>query len=196
MAIAPTTGLVLLPFGERPQYGSPYPEGMAVAHINATGDATGGDALFLINADPGLIFRLELAQLVRGTGTIVVAHALTSHRWATDKSGLGTSSFDLNWNLNAIAIGTFSLYVMSAGGASGPLDMVQLIKRFPMGSLQNSRTAQSLMVFTLVAGNVDTITHELSVVCTYWRKESLYQPGFLASYHESPAVPPLFRSPI
>jgi len=51
-----------------------------------------------------------------------------------------------------------------------------------------------LMLVTMET-NTDTITNELVAVWTYWKKESLYLPGFLSAFYEAPAVPPLLRLP-
>ncbi|KKK83232.1 hypothetical protein LCGC14_2795450 [marine sediment metagenome] len=192
MALATTLGMVHLPFGERPQYGSPYPEGMAVAHSDVADDASGGDHTFTILADGGFLYRLELVNLVRGSGTIANLHIITSHRWASDKSGLGNSAFDLNWDLiGASVLPGFSVYGFNPLNNLGGVSM---LRRFPMGRTEGVALQQ--VINLTVISQVNTITNEMSFVFTYWRKESLYQPGFLSSFFEAPASPPLVRSPI
>jgi len=187
MALTPTTGIIHLPFGERPQYGSPYPEGIAVGFISQTGDGSGGNILATFNADAGFLYRLELMQLTRGSPNIVIAHTLTSHRWASERSGLGTTSFDLNWPLTFFGTTAFAVAQL-AGGANGrgpwPLEM---IRRLPIGRT-DSVLLQPIITMT-VDINVTAITHEFAVTLTYWRKEALSFPGFLSSFYEAPVVP-------
>ncbi len=187
MAIALTTGVVHLPFGERPQYGSPYPEGLAVAHRAITGDASGNPLTLSILADAGFLYRLELLQVARGAAAIIQTHLITSHRWASDRSGLGDSAFDLNWQMVGLAATTFATYTLITGSAArGPSPLTE-IRRFPMGRTDNV-PLQQLMLITFDI-NVDTITHEFAVVLTYWRKEALALPGFLSSFFEAPVIP-------
>lgn len=193
MAVAQTGGVVLLPFGERPQYGTPYPEGLGVSNINQVGDASGGDLTMSVLADPGTLFRLEGFNLARGVASIVNdAHIITSHGWVQDKSGLGVSSYDLNWLLEGQAAANFSVYLIQHN--TGDADSLAQIRRLPIGRLSGAPgVAQQLMLMTI--DNVDTVTHALSVWFTYWRGESLSLPGFLSSFFQSPAVPPLIRQP-
>lgn len=183
-----------LPFGERPIYGSPEPEGIAVGFIDQDGDATGGDITFTYLADGGFLYRFEGLQVARGVAVGLTGSFLTSHRWATDKSGLGTSSFDLNHMLTYGLATGFAVYTpgnqRGSGGSSGgatPVPYMQL-RRLPMGRTEDV-ALQVLLTITGAAWNVDTITHEAAIWLTYWRKESLYKPGFLQSFYEAPAIP-------
>lgn len=192
MAIATSSGLVHLPFGERPQYGQPYPEGQAVGFISQDGDATGGSISMTMLADGGFLYRLELLQLVIGQAADRVVFAITSHRWATDKSGLGATAFDLDWGMPGHLVGSFAVHSMAA--QEDGFDVMNQIKRFPLGRLDDVSLQTILNVTNTV--NVDSITNELRVVCSYWSKQATYLPGFLSSFYEAPAVPPLIRSPI
>lgn len=198
MALAPTGGIIHLPFGDRPQYGSPYPEGIAVGHIAQTGDATGGTFSMTFVADGGFLYRLEGCQLARGATAVVTVDFITSHRWASDKSGLGVSSFDLNWPMGMSTVGAFSVF--TPGGRSVAVanegisnDDLAMVRRLPMGRTDDT-LLQTLMSVN-ISSNVNAVTHEMSVWLTYWRKESLYQPGFLGSFYEAPATPPILRRP-
>jgi len=189
MALNSFAGLIHLPFGERPQYGSPYPEGLAVAHFDQADDASGGTHTFSLLADGGFIYRMELWSYARGTESATLAHCITSHRWASDKSGLGASSFDLNWLcVTSVLTGSgFRVYGLHAESSASSPDAVQMIRRFPMGTLQNVQ--QQLIYFQTNLIQIDGVTNELSLVFTYWRKESLFRPGFLSSFYDSPVVP-------
>jgi len=192
MAIATSINLERLQTGERPQYGSPYPEGIAVAHSQITGDASGGIITWTILSDGGFLFRLEGIQIAIGTTTIDVVHMITSHRWASDKSGLGTTSFDLNWGLGFyLAASGFQVASLTGNNQTSTIDALTQVRKLPMGRSENV-SAQQVM-FVTVEGNIDTIDYQLAAWCTYWRKESLYLPGFLESFYESPVVPPLRR---
>ena len=198
MAVAATGSVIHLPFGERPQYGSPYPEGIAAGHLNPTGDATGGDITFTFLADAGFLYRFEGFQIARGSATRKFAHCISSHRWASSRSGLGASAFDLNWVLGADVVDTFSVYKMvgerstgATGGAATTYDR-DTVRRLPMGRT-DAAILQTLFSATIVLGNIDTITHEAALWLTYWRKESLALPGFLSSFFEAPIVPTPLR---
>jgi len=197
MALATTLAVDHLPLGERPQYGMPYPEGIAVAHSAVTDDASGGAHTFSINADPGFLYRLELFTLTRGEATVRNHHCITVHRWAAAKRPGIPASFDLNWLIRGSSLGsTFTVYTISQGSAGVPrIDLLPMIRRFPMGAALGGGAPGVSVQLMLVTNdvNTDTITNELSIVWTYWRKEALYLPGFLSAFYEAPAVPPLIR---
>ncbi len=196
MAIAVVSGVVHLQTGERLGYGSPYPEGIAVGHINQTGDATGGDITFAFNADGGFIYRFEGLQVARGAATNHQGDVLTSHIWAEQKSGLGTSAFQLNWILTygRASFDVFMLGMPRGSGSTTPgegsMALLQQLRRLPMGRLEKV-ASQVLLQINGSGWNDDTITHEASVWFTYWRKEAFALPGFLSSFYEAPEVPPL-----
>jgi len=194
MTKADTVGMVNLPLGERPQYGQPYPEGFAIASISSPDDASGGEHSFSFNADPGFLYRLELVNWTRGEATVRVIHAITVHRWAAARTGQGVAGFDLNYFLRGAGGGGFVVYTLGGGDFDSGYGVMEEIRRFPLGPEGGGApgVAVQLMLLTNVT-NTDGITNELSVVMTYWRKESLYLPGFLSSFHEAPAIPPLFR---
>lgn len=187
MAIVTNTGVIHLPFGERPQYGSPYPEGIAVAHADVTGDASGGAVTVAILADGGFLYRLELMNATRSDVANVTLDVISSHRWATDKSGLGATAFDLNWLATRQAVGTFVVYTLRGEDRDR-------IRRFPLG--RTDKVALQTIWAVTFQTNVNTIEYDVDLVLTYWPKESLAMPGFLSSFYEAPAVPPLLRAPI
>ncbi len=189
MALGNVLAVDHLPFTERQEYGSPYPEGIAVAASDASDDASGGAHSWSMLADGGFVYRLELVNLTRGEATARSAHTITSHRWAADRIPDVATSFDLNWPLIPTLLTGFSIYAMAFGsaGGAGAQDAVAMSRRFPMGRLEKV-TFQQLMLVT-VDVNIDGITNELAVVWSYWRKEALYRPGFLASFYEAPEIP-------
>ena len=197
MALATNVGIEHLPLNERPQYGQPYPEGIAVAASNVADDASGDAHTFSLNADPGFLYRLELVNWTRGATTAVVIHCITTHRWAAAKTPFDAASFDLNWFLTKSSGSGFAVYVFGGGGGSTvptPVDF-QMVRRFPMGAALGGGApgvSTQLMLLTNES-NTDTITNEVSVVWTYWRKEALFLPGFLSAFYEAPAVPPVIR---
>ena len=197
MALATNVGVEHLPISERPQYGQPYPEGIAIAASSVADDASGGEHTFSINADPGFLYRLELVNWTRGATTAVVIHCITTHRWAAAKAPFGLSAFDLNWFLTKTSGAGFAVYVFGGGGNSvvaNPLDY-QMVRRFPMGAALGGGApgvSTQLMLLTNDA-NTTGITNEVSVVWTYWRKEALFLPGFLSAFYEAPVVPPVIR---
>lgn len=198
MALATTLGVDHLPLGERPQYGMPYPEGIAIASSEVADDASGGSHTFSISADPGFLYRLELVTWIRGESTSRNLHCITVHRWANAKRPNVNSALDLNWILEPTALGaSFTVYALVGGGSTdgnSESPMVQL-RRFPMGPALGGGApgvAAQLMAFTNDV-NTTGITNNLVVVWTYWKKESLYLPGFLSSFYEAPAVPPILR---
>ena len=195
MTLASTSGVVHLPFGERPQYGSPFPEGLAVAANFDTDDASAGIHTFSILAPRGFLYRLELLNLTRGAILIEVCHFITRHDWATAKGSAIAGAFNLNWGLgqslfNTEGGGGFTIYTPMGGIAqTSAHDIVPRIRRFPMGSFRGDPGVDQQLLFVTIEDNVDTVTNELAIVMTYWRKEATYFPGFLSSFFESPFVP-------
>lgn len=185
MSIAATGEIIHLPFGERPAYGSPYPEGIAVGHIDQVGDASGNPITATFLADGGFLYRLELTQATRGGVDTTDWDYITSHRWATDKSGLGATAFDLNWVAAQQSQG-----LSSFTSHTPRVQDLAAIRRFPMGRTDKV-ALQTLLSWT--AENTDTILYDFDVVLTYWRKESLSMPGFLSAFYEAPAAPTLLR---
>lgn len=191
MTKATVFGLDHIALGERPQYGMPYPEGIATAFASSADDASGGAHTFSLIADPGFIYRLELFNWTRGEATIRTTHAITVHSTLGAKTPDGPSAYNLNWFTLGTAGDGFTVYTF---GGPGGTDIEQ-IGRLPMGAALGGGApgvAVQLMLLTN-ATNTDTITNELVIAFTYWRKEALYLPGFLSSFFESPAVPPLIR---
>lgn len=199
MALATITELVRIPLGERPQYGQPYPEGLAVAAVSPTENASGGAHTVSIIADPGFLYRLELVNWTRGEPTARSIHCVTVHRWAESKAPVAAQGFDLNWILLSTQTGSaFSVYTLDGGTqGQGHSSHLPMIGRFPMGSQLGGLAPGVAVQIMLLTNdvNTDTITNEIAVVATYWKKESLYLPGFLSSFHQAPAVPPLVRLP-
>lgn len=193
MALAVSTGILHIPFGERPQYGSPYPEGMAVGFLNEADDASGGSHTFTFLADGGFLYRLELLNYTRGEATARVTHCITNHRWAADKVDVISTAFDLNWFLSPSLGGGFSVYNLGGGsaGGQGAVDHFPMIRRVPMGQLGQDKL-QTLFHLDMTV-NTNGITNELSIVLTYWRKEAMFRPGFLSAFWEASEVPPITR---
>lgn len=151
-------------------------------------DASGGAHTFTFLADAGFLYRLELCNLTRGETTVRNVHAITSHAWAADKSGLGSGAFDLNYRMAGAPVGgTFSVYSLMNVISSSGVPAVPEIRRFPMGRLD--KVLLQVLMSVTIPTNTTGITNELSIVWTYWRKEATYRPGFLSSFFESPVVP-------
>lgn len=181
MAIGASTGLERLPFTERPDFADPYPEGLAVGHLSVTGDATGGSIATTFLSDGGFLFRLELLSVIRGDTVDDAPNIITSHRWASSRSpAMNPQDYDLNWGLQRDAIGTFTVWDLAPSHLA-------MIRRFPMGRTED--VPLQLVVAINSPTNTDTITYDYNVVCSYWRKEALQRPGFLASFFEAPVVP-------
>jgi len=194
MTLATTVGVVHIPLSERPNYGQPYPEGIALAQSQVADDASGGDHTWSINADPGFLYRMELFNLTRGETATRSFHCITVHRWIGAKSPGLLAAFDLNWPMQNEASSGFGVYSIATN--NGTLDYMQQIRRFPMGAaLGGGAPGVSVLLMNITnPDNTTGITNELSIVWTYWRKEALYLPGFLSAFYEAPAVPPVIRS--
>ena len=151
---------------------------MAVAHIDVTGDASGNPVTAAFQSDGGFLYRLEGFNMTVNSLVDRDVSVITSHRWATDKSGLGTAAFDLNWIPIIRLTGAFQQL---------ELDVAQLraIQRFPIGRTDDV-ALQS--IFSVDHTNADTLLFDYDVWFTYWRKEALYQTRFLESFQESPRV--------
>lgn len=182
MGITPNTEVVHLPFGAREAYGAPYPEGIAVGHIDAVGDATGGAITASFTAPDQFLYRLEVVNATSDDEVTKDVSIATVHEWATAQSGFSSQAFTLNWQLSQVPQGGFSVYTF--GGATV---WVQ-IRRFPIGAVTPS-AGQFIAVIT-VQQNVDLDVWDFDVVFSYWPKTALYLPGFLSSFYEAPEVAP------
>jgi len=179
LAIAASDGVVLLPFTDREPYGSPYPEGLAVSHIDVTGDASGGGITAAVLADGGFLFRVEAINATVDSETTDDLTLITVHRLLTDRSGLGQSAFSLNWHMTQQKLQGFSVW-----GLHG--DRPALV-RLPIG---RTDIVSLQTIFTWVMEtNVDGDIYDFDLIMTYWRVTSLYRPGMLHSFWESPIVP-------
>jgi len=180
MTVAGTGTLVHLPFPDRPEYGSPYPEGIAVGHIDITGDASGGAITSALSAEGRFLYRLELLNATKGTAIANIANYITAHRWATERSGLGAQAFDLNWIPSKVDGAAFSVYRPESQD-------LEMIRRFPIG--RTDRVDLQVITSFFWQTNEDLILYDVDWVFTYWPSTALYRPGFLASFWESPFIP-------
>jgi len=180
MAIIASETITRFPFAQLPEYAGPNPEGMAVCHIDVTGDATGGAISGGIVSTGSFLYRLELFQITRGDSFVDDVDVVSIHQWATEKSRFPDQSFSLNWHLlQRIALG-FGLFTL-------PLVDYQMIRRFPLGATREIGALNVLFYQNL--DNIDTILYDIDAVFTYWRKEALLLPGFLQAYYETPFIP-------
>lgn len=182
MALTPSTTLVHLPFGERPDYGSPYPEGVAVAHIDQTGDASGGSITASILAQDQFLYRLELINVTEDSETTNDMHVALISEWASQMSGFGPLAFSLDWHMQQLTGNGFSQQVENTQNAPG-------MRRQILGSLTPG-AGQFVAVIT-VQNNVDTNVYDFDMMFTYWPKQALFLPGFLSAFYEAPAAPPV-----
>lgn len=181
MALTPSTTLVHLPLGEREDYGSPYPAGLAVGHIDQIGDASGGAITASFLALDQFLYRLELMNVTKDDEGANDVDVITVHEWATAASGFGDFAFSLNWNLTQTSRGGFSVYQLR------PEDLSQ-IRRFPIGSV----TPEAGQFVAVIRSEDNTLADvwDYDVVFSYWPKTALFLPGFLSSFFEAPEVAP------
>lgn len=180
MSVDLSTGVTHLASADRPRYGQPYPEGLAVGHLSVTGDASGGQVSATFLTDGGFLYRAEVITQTRGDTLTSTPNIVTSHEWATARAPVDAIAFNLNWILLQTQTSAF-------GGATLAVrDWVQL-RRFPMG-----RTDQvTLQVLINMIDNVNTnlVVYEFDCIFSYWRTEALARPGFLQAFWEAPVVP-------
>ena len=181
MAIAGSSGILRMQFGERPGFGNPQPEGIAVAHGEITGDASGGGVSFTFLSDGGFLYRLEVCQSTRGSTTNSLMSIIASSRWATERSGLGAGAFDLNWILLRTGGTGFAMHRIRTD------DLIQ-IRRFPLG--RTDQVSLQVMFTFLDSINTNNEDYEFDLVFSYWRTEAMYRPGFLQAFWEAPLVLP------
>lgn len=181
MALTPSTTLVHLPFAAREAYGAPYPEGIAVGHIDQTGDATGGAITASFLAQDQFLYRLELLNVSSSDATVNDVSFLSVHAWATEASGFSAGAFSLNWKTRQDLLGGFSIF-------TPVIDTLEAVRRFPMGSV--TPAAGQFVIVITTENNINNIVWDYDVVCSYWPKTALYRPGFLSSYWEAPEVAP------
>jgi len=184
MAIVVSATLVHISFGEREAFGSPYPTGLAVGHIDQVGDASGTRITASFSTELRNLYRLELYNCTRGESSDSKSELLTFHEWATGSSGFGANAFTLNWPIDpevidVVTVSTFSKHSPSA------IDKAS-IRRFPMGRTDDFGV-QNLIQHAIT--NVDTIVYDFDVVFSYWPVAARFLPGFLSSFWESPIAP-------
>lgn len=179
MSQTPSTTLQHLSFGERPQYGTPYPEGIATGHIDVTGDATGGTITASFLTLPRFLYRLELIQATKAeTGATDVSFT-THHQMLTDATGFGAGAFTLNWHTVQGTVNGFAVFLPRP-------DSMSMIRRVPQGSIGQS-DGEFICVFTSNE-NTNTIVWDFDVIYSYWPSTALQLPGFLSSFYEAPAI--------
>ncbi len=181
MAINADEVVKLIPFSDRPVFGSPYPEGMAVAHVDITGDASGGSVVFQVQTPAPSLYRLEMLSVTRSDQISEVMEYTTHHTWAEQAAGFIAGAYTLNWisqlNINL----TFTQY--------SPRDVdLAMIRRFPIGSTRLTPSISALLTFFAI--NTNLVNYDFDAIFTYWPIEALYIPGFLSSFYESPIVAP------
>jgi len=181
MALTPSTTLVHLPFAAREAYESPYPEGIAVGHIDQTGDGSGGAITASVLAVDQFLYRLELIAATVDDEVTDDLSILTVHEWATVQSGFSAGAFSLNWQMSQFALGGFSTFTPNNRD-------LPMIRRFPLGSLTPG-AGQFITVFTVQTNNNGAVW-DFDCVFSYWPKTALYLPGFLSSFWEAPEVAP------
>lgn len=182
MALTPNTTVQHISFGERPDYASPYPEGIAVAHVDVTGDASGNPITVSIFGQDQFLYRLELINVSQDAQTTNDLSLATVHDWATEASGFGTAAFSLNWQMSQLNDGGFAIWTPYATD-------LPMMRRFPIGSIRQG-AGQFIAVFTMET-NIDTRVFDFDAVFTYWPKQAMFAPGFLSSFYEAPEVAPL-----
>lgn len=182
MAITPSTTMVHLPLAPREAYGSPYPEGVAVGHIDAVGDATGGSVTASFLAQDQFLYRLEVVNATQAAteATNDASLALLSS-WATRASGDGAGAYTLNWQMTQNKGQNFAVFVPT-------LESIPWMRRQILGDIIPG-AGQFVAVITLDA-NTDTIVYDFDIMCSYWPKTALYLPGFLSAFYEAPEVAP------
>lgn len=187
MAISNVQSVTHLSFGERPEYGQPYPDGIAVARQDVVGDVSGGAITFNVNAPPGFLYRYEM---IRGNITVDVAEdweLTVIHAWATDRTDLGAGAFNTFHKMfrSNQPSGIVELEPDIGGGR------YEVLHRFLIGSV--AAGVDQLIAQIRVPTNTNLRVYNLISVFTYWRKSALYLPGFLSSFYEAPAIPGLLR---
>ena len=182
MAVSTTAGVIHVPFSDRAEYSSPYPLGIAVAHADLLGDATGGLAVASFLADGQFLYRLEgLNTTVNEDADTDIVDCITSHGWATRTAGLGTAAFDLNWVLiKRAATSPANFAIASLADAD-----LRAISRLPMGRTDKV-ALQTIMAID--HRNTDTRIYDFDAWWSYWPATARSESGFLQSFYEAPVV--------
>jgi len=181
VALTPSTTLVHLPFAQRVEYGQPYPEGIAVGHIDQTGDVSGDPITASFLAQDQFLYRLELVQSTHNSEATSDTSVQLIAGWANEQSGFGTGAFSLNWQMPVKNGGGFAAHSLASG------DLLAA-RRFPLGDVRPG-AGQFIAVITS-ADNINANVFDYDVVFSYWPKTALYLPGFLSSFWEAPEVAP------
>jgi len=180
MAINVTEALRLLPFTNREAYSSPYPVGLAIAAAVDTGDATGGTASFTLEAPGEHLFRIEQLKMGRSDAVTTSGLATLSEQFLADRTSFGSSLFDHDWIMDAIAEDLFT----TTQYRLDPADLKQM-RRIPIGT---ARHVAAFNIAIMRMSNIDTIAYTFEIVLSYWEITALKEPGFLQSFWEAPIV--------
>jgi len=181
MSISASGTIVRMPSAGVPAYASPNPEGLAVCHIDVTGDGSAGTISGGIVSSGQFLYRLEAFVIVRFDSILqLIPELFIFPDWATVGAGFGANSFDILYNMEV--------------GDNGVTQRITLrrryqeqVRRIPLGSLRN--VAVTNVLFYQGLTNTNTVVHDISAFFTYWRKESMALPGFIQSFYEAPFVP-------
>ena len=180
MAVTVVSAVVRMPFSQREGYGGPYPDGLAFGFVPLEGDLSGGTVTAFLTSPAGFLYRVEEVQAERsdtGVGNSTNTLLLTA-TWLEATSGDPPPASDFVYGLINAAILGGEVY----------RDAIQSgMRRVPVGVL--SGVGEINMVRYSDAVNTDGVTYGLRMLFSYWRKESLYLPGFLSSFYATPVVP-------
>jgi len=181
VAITASITMTRLPFAARPQFGDPHPSGIVAGRIALTGDASGGTVTAVFQVEAGLIYRLEHLTAFRADSIADEANAIFIHRSLQDFMGLGSQGMDFNYGLDTHLGGTFIAYSLSA------IDQQQQ-RRVWMGAIHELRSVLTTIMQMTIATNTNTVSYGFQFVCSYWRPEALYLPGFWSALWEAPLL--------
>jgi len=184
VSVSDTVALTQVSLGERPRYGSPYPDGIAYGRAAVVGDASGGTVTLQFTAEGQFLYRLENLIGTKDDQLSASPELLLQSAWLSDRSP-------------DLALGEMNLlYVMEGkgfgnGGAGfvPALDAQAMFRRTPLGRF--IPTGAALLIQTIDSLNTDLAEYQLWAVLSYWRKEATYLPGFWSVFLQSPEVPPI-----
>lgn len=172
MAITTPVVVRIIPFPSILQRTSLEPDGIAVARLLITGDASGGEVQFEVRGPSSHLYKLRNHSIEMLVGPGDPAALIEFKRtWVEELTDI--TDFDA---FNFVSIGAFisNTDYNNVMDRNDPYD-----RQFLLGSINRLSTAANPLILYRVATNTLNATYDLKVEFTAWRRESIQQPGFI-----------------
>jgi len=179
VAVSGSIELRHVEFGLRRRYGDAHALGLALGHVEITGNGSGGNVTHIFTAPTGFLYRLEALNAIRADVITDTANVIFTHVMLEANAGLGSADLNLSYPLERAPTGT-------AGGHTIRTADRQSERRIPIG--QTERGPVTTVCQVTFNTNTNTVVYLATVVLAYWRQEAMFRPGFLSAFWETPIL--------